>query len=295
MATTVVQTINHYGVIDCEDRTIGPEIRRSEKMNQWNQRHYPAFVVACLAGLSVILGLPLAEGQETVKSTGWSSSLAVGANTASGNSETMGLTGSLISEMNTDQYETRLGLEGNYGRAKIRRETDGVVTHSDDTTADNLKVYANGKRRFGADYLFSDSSIFHDRQADLQSRLVLGSGVGRYLLESAQTKLAADIGIAYLREDLSTESEVNNSLAYRVSARFEQKLSDTSKLWASVEYLPKAEDVSDCLCNGEAGLESALNGKLSLRMVTQDRFVSRPPADHKENDLLVTGSVVYKF
>ena len=66
-------------------------------------------------------------------------------------------------------------------------------------------------------------------------------------------------------------------------------------MWGAVEYLPIADNLSDYLLNGELGTEAALNAKLSLRVVAQDRYNSEPPTDRKSNDLLMTAAVVYKF
>ena len=233
--------------------------------------------------------------QETVKKSAWSSSLAIGANLATGNSENKALTGSLISEMSTVNYDARVGFEGNYGKAQVKREVDGVQQTIDDTTAQNAKIFANGKRKFDRNYVFTDDSVLYDKIAGIDSRLVISTGIGRFLVDNSHTRLCADVGAAYIREDFPTRSEVKNSLAYRFSGRLEQKLSDTSKMWGAVEYLPIADNLSDYLLNGELGTEAALNAKLSLRVVAQDRYNSEPPTDRKSNDLLMTAAVVYKF
>lgn len=246
---------------------------------------------------SVLLTAVMATtmAQDTVQKTGWSSSLAMGANLASGNSKTKAFTGALIGEMSTDIHDVRVGVEGNYGKAVIQKEIDGVKQTIDNTTAQNAKTFANGKRKFNRNYIFTDDTLLYDDRADIDSRLVIGAGGGRFLVDNSQTKLGVDFGAAYVREDLSNVSKINDSFAYRVSARIDQKMSDTAKVWGSVEYLPMAKDLNDSLLNSEVGAEAALNTRLSLHVVIQDRYDNKPPMDRASNDLLATGSVVYKF
>lgn len=237
----------------------------------------------------------VSKAEEPAKKSLWSTSLAIGANLSTGNSESKAATASLITEMSTVTYDARIGLEGNYGKAKVKKEVNGVQEEIDDTTAQNAKAFGNAKRKFDRNYIFTDDTILYDERAGIDSRVVLSTGVGRFLVDNKQTRLCADVGAAYIREDLSTESDVNNSLAYRLSGRLEQKLSDTAKLWGAAEYLPIAEDLGSYLFNGELGTEAALNTRLSLRIVAQDRYNSEPPTNRKSNDLLTTASIVYKF
>lgn len=246
------------------------------------------------AGAMVLASAGWVRAEEAAKKTGWSTSLSVGANMATGNSETRGLNGSLISEFTSALYDSRLGIEDNYSSAKTRKEEGGVETTSKDTTADNTKLFVNIKRKFDRNYISSDNSLFRDKPADIDSRLVVGLGFGRFLVNNATTKWAGDLGLAYLREDLK-DTETDDSVAYRASTRIDQKLTDTSKCWGSAEYITKANDTADYLLNTEAGVEAALSTKLNLRFVIQDRFDSQPPTDREKNDMITTAAIAYKL
>jgi putative salt-induced outer membrane protein YdiY len=242
----------------------------------------------------VLVAATLVRAEEAAKKTGWSTSLSVGANMATGNSDTRGLNGSLISEFVSELYDSRIGIEDNYSSSKTHKEEGGVETTSKDTTADNTKIFANAKRKFDRNYIFSDNSLFRDRPADIDYRLVVGAGLGRFLVNNKITKLGADLGLAYLREELKDE-DADDSIAYRVSTRLDQKLGETSKCWISGEYLPRANKLHDYLLNAEAGVEAALSTRLNLRFVIQDRFDSRPPTDRERNDMITTAAIAYKL
>jgi hypothetical protein len=52
--------------------------------------------------------------------------------------------------------------------------------------------------------------------------------------------------------------------------------SDKAKIWQSAEYLPKANDFGDYLLSAEVGAEAAMNSRVSLRIVLQDKYDSTP-------------------
>ena len=60
-------------------------------------------------------------------------------------------------------------------------------------------------------------------------RLIVGPGLGRYLLKDERNTLAAELGIAYIRDRVGSHTE--DRTAWRVSDRYVLKLSDTAKLW----------------------------------------------------------------
>ncbi len=216
----------------------------------------------------------------------WESTVAAGLNIASGNSETLAANASINAEKSGDVHEIRLGAEGNFG--------ESTVNEIDETTTQNAKAIAVYKRKFEAFFLYSDNSLFHDKIADIDSRLIVGVGVGRRLMETDNIKFDIELGWAYINEELAN-TPGDDYVAARFSARHDQKLSENSKLWLTAEYLPNIDDFDDYLLNGEAGLEAALNSALSLRIVLQDRYDNTVPDDRERNDLSLISSVVYKL
>jgi putative salt-induced outer membrane protein YdiY len=216
----------------------------------------------------------------------WESTVAAGFNLTSGNSDTMAANASINAEKAGEIHEIRLGVEGNFG--------ESTINEIDETTTQNAKAVAVYKRKFNEFFLYSDNSIFHDKMTDVDSRLIIGVGVGRRLFENDNTKFDIELGVAYISEELANDPG-DDYVAARIAFRHDQKLSESSKLWLSAEYMPNIDDFEDYLLNGEAGLEATLNSSLSLRVVLQDRYDSTVPADREKNDLSVISSLVYKL
>lgn len=244
--------------------------------------------LTCALVMATLVVAGVAVGADEAK--GWDTSLAVGGNLTRGNSDTMGVNAALTTRRDYEKTEYRFGLEANYGE-----NTTTAADGSDDTlkTTENAKLYANVKRKLGAPYVYSDTSIFHDELADLDYRLIVSIGGGAYLLDDARDKLGLEAGLAYVVEAFKSGAN-SDGLALRLAARHDHTFSATAKMWTAVEYLPQIEDFGDYLLSAEIGTETVLNSSLNLRLVVQDRYDSTPSAGLDENDLSVIAALVFK-
>ncbi len=235
--------------------------------------------IAMASGL-IVTTLAAAAGGE------WDSTVAVGVNVTSGNSETVGANGSVSVEKAGDVHEIRLVIEGNFGEAEIDGETE--------KTTENGKALVTYKYKLNGSYLYSDNSVFHDEIAAIDYRLIVGAGVGYRVVKTDDAKLGLELGLAYVEEEL-TDGTNDDSISARVAARHDQNFGEHAKFWLAAEYLPNVDDTDDYLLNAEAGVEAALNSSLSLRVVAQDRYDSVVPVDRENNDLSVISALVYKL
>ena len=237
-----------------------------------------------ILGIATVGVMVIGQGVFAVEDNKWDSTVAAGLNMTSGNTDTTGFNAGVSAERSGEVNEIRLGLQGNYG--------ESTVNDIDETTTQNAKALAVYKRKYEEFFLYSDNSLFHDKIANIDSRLILGLGGGRRLIESDTMKLDLELGLAYIYEDM-VDMDSDDYVAAKIAARYEYDLSDSSKLWLAAEYMPNVEDLDDYLANGEAGIEAAINETLSLRVVVQDRYDSTVPETLEHNDLSVVSSLVY--
>jgi putative salt-induced outer membrane protein YdiY len=83
--------------------------------------------------------------------------------------------------------------------------------------------------------------------------------------------------------------------AVRFGQRLTQALGPSAKLWESVDYVPTADDFSDYLLISEVGVEAAMNSRLSLRVVLQDKYDSTPGEGLEKNDLTLIAGIGVKL
>lgn len=247
---------------------------------------YEMMILAVVGGLLATTALGQEKGSFATK-------VSVGATLTDGNSKTMQGNASLVTEGEKEGLgSVRAGVEANYGETTTKTKDEaGVITEVEDTTVENSRFFAGAKktitpRTFGA----VDASILHDDIAEIDYRATLSPGLGAYLVKNESSSLSMDAGPAYIWEEV--DGVADDYLALRFGERLEQVFSKTAKAWQSAEYLPRADDFDDYLLNVEVGAEAAMNNRVSLRIVLQNKHDSTPGEGLESNDLVLIGGVI---
>lgn len=211
-------------------------------------------------------------------------SLNGGLTLTDGNSETMQGNVSLVAEGEKAPLGSmRTGAEFLYGEAKTK---DGEK----ENTISNVKVFGNVKKTLtDRTFVYLDADFFHDDIASISYRVTAGPGAGYYFLKSDALKLSVEAGPSYLVEKV--DGVDGDHLVLRLADRLEWQCSDTAKMWQSAEFLPQVDDVDNYLLHAEVGAEAAMTSRVSLRLVLQDRYNSRPADGKKHNDLTLIAGV----
>lgn len=243
-------------------------------------------VLTASASLAVT-ALAAADEAATSAIPPWKTSLAAGGTLTSGNSKTAKANASLLVEGAKEPLGSiRSGAELNYG--------DSTVDEQKTTDLDNAKVFANAKKTLSPmSFAYGDLSYFHDTVAEVDYRVSAGPGGGAYLMKSATTALSVEAGPSYIWEKQGGIRD--DYLALRVAERLDQTLSPTSKCWESLEYEPKIDAFDKYLLSAEIGIEAAINTRLGLRLVFQDKYDSQPASGLKSNDVILIGGVSVKL
>ncbi len=218
---------------------------------------------------------------------GFKHAVNVGLNITDGNSETMQAHASYVTDGHQDELGSiRAGLEANYG--------ESTVDDRKDATIENARVFANVKKTISPRTFASlDGSVLHDNIAQIDYRAVLAPGLGVYLLKGQAAVLFFEAGPAYVWERVGDVRD--DYLALRFAERFEYVFSQAAKVWQSLEYLPKADDLGDYLLNAELGAEAAMNAHINLRIVLQNKYDRTPGDGLEQNDLALIAGIGASF
>jgi len=222
-------------------------------------------------------------GAGAAEEDGLETAVGAGLALADGNSESFLVNGSIVSEGEKEDLGTvRLGIEGNYG--------ESTVEDAPTINVDNGRAFANVKKTLSEmTFAYLDGSALYDRLAQIDYRATVGPGAGTYVLNTEATRLSIEAGVAYIWE--SVAAEVDDYAALRVAERLEKQLGENARIWQAVEYLPRLDDFNSFLLNAELGVEAALNSRLNLRILVQDKYDSDPAPDLQENDLLLVAGL----
>jgi putative salt-induced outer membrane protein YdiY len=222
------------------------------------------------------------------KTNHWETTAAAALTLTRGNSETLLVTLSLDTKRKWARDEVYLGASGGYGENKVN-----------DVNTKNTE-FLQGYGQYN--HLFTDrfyGALRLDGQYDgiagIEYRFKVSPMVGYYFIKNDRMTLAGEAGPTLIYEHLDGQ-DPHGYWAARLAERWDYKLTTTTKVWESLEYLPKVDDwAKNYLLNFEAGIDTAISKAWSLRVVFQDQYASEPASGRKQNDLRLLAGTAYSF
>lgn len=228
--------------------------------------------------------LEAADPAVTNKPPGWETSAAAGLTLTRGNSDTLLVTLSLDTKRKWEKDEVLAGISGGYGEIGSTKNAEFLRGFGQYNRLFTDRFY--GGLRLDANY---------DGIAALDYRFTVSPVAGYYLIKNERTTLAVEAGPSLVLEKYKGQ----NSDAYlgaRFAERLEHKLTDTTKIWQSLEYIPRVDRWTEkYILTAEVGIDTAITKKWSLRVVGQDIYDSEPAPGREENDLRLIAGTAYKF
>lgn len=210
-------------------------------------------------------------------------SFSLGATMNKGNSENEKIHLGLDAKKEWDATEFILKAEFNYGKENSQKN----VENGEAVTQYNW--FLDEAQRF---YVNSRSRLFYDPITDVDYRFNLGiPGLGYYFVKNDRMELAGDTAVEYMWEKVSGVKD--NKAILRLSQRLTLNLSETAKIFQSIDYSPELEDFSSYLIQAEVGIESMINSHMSLRLSAQERYDSTPAEGKENDDLTMIAALVY--
>jgi putative salt-induced outer membrane protein YdiY len=257
------------------------------------QKHAGSRRVIALAAVFACMGSGLAFAQTAApppppNTNHWDTTAAAAITLTRGNSDTFLGTLSLDSTRKWEESEVDLGVSGGYGESKV----NGVNTKN----TEFLQGYGQYNRLFTERFygaLRLDGQ--YDGIAGIEYRFKVSPMAGYYLIKNDKMTLAVEGGPSLILEHLAGQ-ESDAYWAARLADRFEYKLTATTRVWQTLEYLPKVDDwANNYLANFEAGIDTAITKHWSLRVVFQDQYANEPAPDRLKNDIRLMAGTAYKF
>jgi putative salt-induced outer membrane protein YdiY len=244
-----------------------------------------ALAAALLVAASAVIGQaqPAATNAPPVKAP-WETTAAAGLTLSRGNSDTLMTTLGLDTRRKWKDNEAALGITGGYGENDHNKNTEYVNAFAQYNRMFTERLYAGLRTDFN-----------YDGIADLSYRVTISPLAGYYVIKETNTTLAFELGPSLVFEKYQNQGE-ETYLAARLGERFEHKLTPTTKIWQSVEYVPKVEEWADkYLITAEAGIDTAITKSWSMRVVFQNIYDSQPANGRDHNDMRLIAGTAYKF
>jgi putative salt-induced outer membrane protein YdiY len=232
-----------------------------------------------------------ADVKDPPKQKKWDSVATVGATLTRGNSKTFLASAMVGTKRTWTNDEALFGASAGYGESTATVNGDKI-----DTTTDSyVRGYGQWNHLFTPN-IYGGLRVTgdHDDIAALTYRLTVGPLLGSYFIKQSNASLSGEVGPSYVREKYFGE-EVKDYIALRIAERGERKFDSGAKIWESLEWLPKVQDLQNYLLNMEAGVSAPINKALSVSLILQDTYNSKPAAHKLENDMKLIAGLSYTF
>ena len=258
--------------------------------------YYQQCAGAWCAAAAVLLGCGTASAAGAAATTPppppetqtWVTTAAAALTLTRGNSENFLVTLTLDTKRKWERDELAFGASGGYGDST-----------SNDTYTKNTE-FLQGYGQYN--HLFTERfyaglrlDAQYDGIAGVDYRVKITPLAGYYLIKNKKMNLSVEAGPSAVFEHLQGMDPTTYA-AIRFSETFDYKLTESTKIWETLSYIPQIDEwTQNYLLNFEAGIDTAITKKLSLRVVFQDMYASQPAPGKKDNDLRLLAGIAYMF
>jgi len=203
-------------------------------------------------------------------------------NRGNANDEMLNLDAELVARTPDKRYA--INLEINEARAL------GVTTSSRRLLTAQHDIFLSPQN-----YVFVNARARSDVLADLNLRNTLGSGYGRQIMENEQTKLSAEVGVSYIREDYEIAPE-RRYPALSLALNYEHKFFDNSLVFFNNTHMTGGyHESASTLVTNKLGIRVPIANGLNLTTQFNVAYDSSPPTGIKPTDSSLIFGVGYVF
>lgn len=183
----------------------------------------------------------------------WTGSVSAALTSTHGNTNTEAISASVDVSKRTEKDRTTVGLD--YAKATQQdRDTKEDETIEDWWRAVGKYDYFFSKKFFA----FVEGRYEKDSVAELDRRVVVGTGGGYQWVESEEMNFSTQAGVASLYEKFDNETDSNSELSMQAGYSFDKKITEGMKFIHNLTYYPAFDKFSDYYLTTTAEVRAAL-------------------------------------
>jgi len=232
----------------------------------------------------------LAQEEATAADPNWTGQISLGWSSSSGNSS-------------NDNWSFSAGAERRGEKDRITTGADYARSSQKDTTTGQKSTTEDWWRLIGQyDYFFApkwfafgNGRYETDKIALLDNRLIIGAGAGYQVLETENSNVAVEGGLAYKHEDYSTPSAGGDDATLQLGYTVQQKIVETVQFLHDLTYYPVIDDFADYYVTATA----EFRGNFTKNMFSNFKIIysrdATPAAGRKNSDIKYILGVGWNF
>ncbi len=170
----------------------------------------------------------------------WTGNISMGLTSTHGNTKTDQRNASVNLNRRTEQ--DRIFINSDYARGQQEDPDTGKEKKTEDWWRTKAKYdYFFTKKLYG----YLDSRYETDSIAELDRRVVIGSGAGYQWIESEDMNFSTEAGLASLYEKFDNTNDTSSELSMQLGYNFDKKINKTIKFVHDLTYYPSLGELSD--------------------------------------------------
>jgi len=183
----------------------------------------------------------------------WSGNVSAGLTSTHGNTRTDAINASVSLGKRTEKDRMQLGADYARGRQEDK-DTGEKITTENWWRAKGKYDYFFSKKLYG----YLDGRYEKDSIAELDRRVIVGSGGGYQWIESDDMNFSTELGMASLYEKYDNQTESNSEVSAQVGYYFDKRLAENIKFINDLTYYPSTEKFSDYFLTSTAEIRAHL-------------------------------------
>jgi len=210
----------------------------------------------------------------------WKGDIGLGFSATRGNSNTN--TGNFDLTLGRRRPDDRLGFEANY----IFSEEKGDDDEDYEKTTDRGHIAGKYDYFFSQKlYGFGHGRVGRDQIADLDSRVLLDSGLGYQWVESEPFSFLTEAGLGWQVEDYEAAGEDTSAATARAGYDLSKLLLEWLTFKHTTDYYPLLEDFGNYFLTTKAELRAYYTERIYSNFQVRMDYESDPPPDRDSTDM----------
>jgi putative salt-induced outer membrane protein YdiY len=220
----------------------------------------------------------------------WTGNLSAGLTSTHGNTKSESVSGSLNLSKRAHNDRTQVSVD--YAKSK-RVDSD---TGEKDTTED----WWRSKGKY--DYFFSkkfygyvDGRYEKDAIAELDRRMIVGSGAGYQWIETEDLNFSTEFGMASLYEKFDNQTDSNSEVSMQAGYNFDKTLMKNVKFMHDLTYYPSTEKFSDYFLTSTGEIRAYFTSTMFTTFKVIFGYDATPAIGSHKTDIKYLFGVGYSF
>lgn len=220
----------------------------------------------------------------------WTGNLSAGITSTHGNTKNENVAASANLSKRTEK--DRIQLSADYGKSKQEDPATGMEQTTEDWWKSKAKYdYFFTKKFFG----YLDGRYEKDAIAQLDRRVIVGTGAGYQWIESEDMNFSTEAGVASVYEKFDNQTNSNSELSAQLGYHFDKQLTKTIKFINDTTYYPSLGQFSDYYLTSTAELRANFTEKFFTNFKTIFGYDVTPAMGQGSTDVKYIWGIGWEF